>query len=197
MENGAGIVLTKAISRSGFKLLSLRSINLKHAAVAGVSGINTMIPFVLNEEQFAKRYLGCLNRVSSDYIISLRELLSLSVPESVNEAEVQIFLGDDGLEPPNAWIYFQGKENKVDGSDQSIFPGRSMELPSFIDKMEDFDESYYSEEFGGIGIIANITKNWFAECWWKAGGWAYRVPTKIWVHDDFGDGECIELSEHH
>ena len=156
-----------------------------------------MIPFTLNEEQFVKRYLGCLNRVSSNYITSLKELLSLPVPESVTEAEVQIFLGDDGFEAPSAWIYFQGKENKVDSSDQSIFAGRSMELPSFIERMEDFDEKYYSEEFGGIGMIANTTKQWFAECWWKAGGWTYKVPTKVWVHDDFGDGNYIELSEHH
>ena len=156
-----------------------------------------MIPFGLNEEQFGKRYLGCLNKVSSSFIVSLRELFSRTVPDSVTEAEVQIFMGDDGFEAPNAWIYFEGKNKKVDSSDQSIFPGRSMELPSFIEKMEDFDERYYSEEFGGIDLIANITKKWFSECWWKAGGWAYPIPVKVWIHDDFGDGDSIDLSEHH
>ncbi len=156
-----------------------------------------MVPFGLNEEQFCKRYLGCLDRASSEFIVSLRELFSLPIPKTVTEAEVQIFMGDDGLESPNAWIYFEGKNTKVDSSDLSIFPGRSMELPAFIDKMEDFDENYYSEDFGGVHLIANITKRWFAECWWKAGGWTYTVPVKVWVHDDFGDGSYIELSDHH
>jgi hypothetical protein len=153
-----------------------------------------MVPFGLNDEQFVKRYRGCLNRVSSSFIDSLRELFLVAVPESVSEAEVQIFLGDDGMEAPSAWIYYQGKNNKVDHSDTSIFPGKSMELSCFLDKMDDFDEEYYSEEFGGTFLIANATKEWLAECWWKAGGWSYSIPVKVWVHDDFGDGEPIDLS---
>jgi len=155
-----------------------------------------MIPFGLNEDQFVKRYRGCLDRVSSGFIKSLQELFSKPVPETVTEAEVQIFLGDDGMEAPSAWIYYQGKNNKVDSSDPSIFPGKSLELPSFLQKMEDFDEEYYSEEFGGTYLIANISKAWLAECWWKAGGWSYPVPVKVWVHDEFGDGDSIDLSEH-
>jgi len=156
-----------------------------------------MIPFGLNQEQFTKRYRGCLDRESSNFIASLREIFSQRVPDTVVEADVQIFLGDNGREFPSAWIYFQGKDNRVDNMDQSIFPGRSMALPPFTEKIEDFDEEYYLEDFGGIDLIANATKAWLAECWWKAGGWAYRVPTKIWVHDDYGDGNSIELSEHH
>lgn len=100
------------------------------------------------------------------------------------------------MDAPSAWIYYQGKNNKVDNHDLSIFPGKSMELPSFFEKLDDFDDKYYSEEFGGVNLIANATKAWLAECWWKAGGWDYPVSVKVWVHDEFGDGNAIELSEH-
>ena len=156
-----------------------------------------MVPYGLSEQQFVTRYRRCLDRISNEFISALREHISLPVPETVEEAEVQIFLGDDGMETPNAWIYYQGHNNKVDSSDPSIFPGKSMELPMDLSSVDDFDEEYYTdEEFGGINIIGNTVKEWLAECWWKAGGWSYQVPTKVWVHDDFGNGEPIELSEH-
>jgi len=155
-----------------------------------------MVPFGLNEKQFVDRYKRCLDREASSFIGSLRKLFVVPVPDAVDEAEVQIFLGDDGMEAPSAWIYYQGTTNKVDSSDPAIFPGRSMELSSFVGSLDDFNEEYYlNEDFGGVGLIANTTKLWLAECWWKAGGWAYSVPTKVWVHDDFGDGNSIQLSE--
>ncbi len=71
-----------------------------------------------------------------------------------------------------------------------------MELSIGLDVMEDFDENYFTNpEFGGLDIAANSVKSWFAECWRKAGGWSYAVPTEVAVHDGFGDGKSIELSD--
>ncbi|WP_200882016.1 hypothetical protein [Nitrincola sp. A-D6] len=71
-----------------------------------------------------------------------------------------------------------------------------MELSVGLENMEPFDERYFSdEEFNGLTLAANTIKYWFAECWWKAGGWSYAVPAKVWVHDGFGDGKAVELSE--
>lgn len=155
-----------------------------------------MVPFGLTPEQFLTRYRRCLERASPHLISVLRELLSRPVPPSVKEAEVQLFFGDDGLSLPAAWIYYRGENNKVDHVDQSIFPGRSMELSIGLDVMEDFDENYFTNpEFGGLDIAANSVKSWFAECWRKAGGWSYAVPTEVAVHDGFGDGKSIELSD--
>lgn len=71
-----------------------------------------------------------------------------------------------------------------------------MALSVGLENMEAFDERYFSdEEFNGITLVVNATKLWFSECWWKAGGWNYAVPTKVWIHDGFGDGKAIELSE--
>ena len=155
-----------------------------------------MVPFGLSSAQFQARYRGCLDKASAHVIHGLRELFTQPVPDTVRSAEVQIFFGEDGLEIPSAWIYYSGENNKVDSSDLSVFAGRAMELSLGLDTMPAFDERYFTdEEFGGLDVAANTTQAWFAECWWKAGGWSYRVASEVWVHDGFGDAKAIVLSE--
>lgn len=72
-----------------------------------------------------------------------------------------------------------------------------MELSVNLEEMDEFDAEYFSSDaFPGTDLVANTIKAWLAECWWKAGGWSYPVPVKLWVHDGYGDGKPIELSEH-
>jgi len=156
-----------------------------------------MVPFGLTQDQFSARYRRCLDHSSARLIEELRQLFGRTVPSTVRASEVQIFFGDDGLNKPAVWIYYRGDNNKVDHSDPAIFPGRSMQLSTGLECMDDFDESYFNDSlFNGLYIAANSVKLWFAECWWKAGGWAYPIPVKLKVHDDFGDGTTIDLSEH-
>lgn len=155
-----------------------------------------MVPFGLTQEQFISRYRKFLELASSKFISQLREVLKTPVPDSVTSAEVQIFFGDDGLSTPNAWIYFDGKNKKIDHKDQSIFPGRALDLALQVEGADDFDERYFTDEtFGGLSIVANTVKSWFAECWWKAGGWSYPIKVEVWIHDGFGDGKSIILTE--
>ena len=155
-----------------------------------------MVSFGLSTEQFSSRFLSSLDRVSPKFIEELKSLFLIPVPDTVFKAEIQIFLGDDGMETPSAWIYYQGKNNKVDNSDPSIFAGKSIEILDGSYAIPPFDEEYYSDgDFGGVDLIANITKRWLAECWWKSGGWEYQIPVKVWVHDEFGDGSPINLSK--
>ena len=44
-------------------------------------------------------------------------------------------------------------------------------------------------------LLADTLQAWFAECWWKAGGWAWPIPLWLHVHDGFGDGRGIALTE--
>ncbi|SHG37864.1 hypothetical protein [Massilia sp. CF038] len=155
-----------------------------------------MIPFRLNKLQFQDRYRGCLNRLSVQAIKEIQQLLTRPVPSDIKAAEVQIFVGVDDPYLPSAWIYFEGKNNRVDPTDMSIFPRRSIELGLGLGTLEEFDDRYFTDNFGGKDIVANVLKTWFAECWWKAGGWSYAVPATVSVHDQYGDASAIELSEH-
>jgi hypothetical protein len=155
-----------------------------------------MIPYGLTQEQFVRRYRRWLDKASAKLIEELRTLLALPLPPTVTSANVEIFLGEDGRDEPHAGIYFDGVNKKVDHTDPSIFPGRGLEIRLGLDAMPDFDDRYFeSEEFPGVDLQADALKAWFAECWWKAGGWAYALPTVVDVHDQYGDGERIVLTE--
>lgn len=84
-----------------------------------------MIPFGLSKEQFQARYRRCLERASKHLINELRKLLSTAIPNSIKDAEVQIFFSEDGLDTPAAWIYYRGENNKVDHSDLIHFSRQS------------------------------------------------------------------------
>lgn len=156
-----------------------------------------MVPFGLTPEQFTRHYRRRLENCSLFLIQRLTELFAQTITENVERAEVQIFLEQDGIAAPSFWIYYQGKNNRVDSSDLSIFPGRSLEIADYLPDFKLFDEQYSTDdEFGGLDIMANLLKTWFAECWWKAGGWNYSIPVMLHVHDGYGDGEAIALSKH-
>jgi len=155
-----------------------------------------MVPFGLSRTEFLVRYRGCLDAASPHLIDTFRTLLARHVPRSVKEAEIEVFFDLDGPFPPVAWIYFAGDYYRLDPTNQSIFPGRSMKLSIGLEKMERFDDRYATDQaFGGLAAMADATKAWIAECWWKAGGWSYRIPVVLGVHDGFGDGTYVKLSE--
>lgn len=153
------------------------------------------IPFGLSEDQFATRFRGMLEKHSSALITEMRELLGKPIGNDVTSASIEIFLDEYGESGPSIGIYFDGPNKRVDNSDQSIFPGRHIPLAEFARKLEPFDNTYFTDEdFGGLHIQADVAKTWFAEWWWKAGGWDYAIPLEITVHDDYGDGDSIQLA---
>ncbi|WP_312320204.1 hypothetical protein [Stenotrophomonas sp.] len=131
-------------------------------------------------------YRQKLDRVSPTAIEVLRNHLLRPVEPGVLNANVVIFPVDQG-ESPATWIYYSGNHNKVDHSDTRLFAGRSMELPVGLEGLSDIDERYFTDidEFDGVGLVAPLLSRWLAECWWKAGGWSYPVPTLLFV-DEFG-----------
>ena len=115
---------------------------------------------------------------------------------AVKSAEVEIFMGEDGTETPAVWMYFKGPNSKIDRLDKALFPGRSLELSLGLKAPPNFHEAYFQpDRFRGQYIAADVVRGWFAECWWKAGGWGYALPVNLSVHDEIGDGESVVLSE--
>ena len=148
------------------------------------SWVPHMVPYGLDQRQFVAMYRRKLGLLSKGAIAAIGEVLRRDVGEGVQEASVVIFTGEDGG-APSAWIYFQGRHNKVDSSDPSIFPGRSLELPLGLAQLAEIDEEYFldPESFPGQELAVPLLARWLAECWWKAGGWSYPLPTFLSVHD--------------
>ena len=109
-----------------------------------------MVPYGLNQEQFVAMYQRKLDKLSARTISVIRELLPLPVGPGVSEAHIEIFLDEYGG-APNVWAYWRGKNNKVDHSDQSLFPGHSMQLALPLQELGEIDEQYFVEpdEFPG------------------------------------------------
>ena len=156
-----------------------------------------MITYGLSRDQFKAAYEASLLLAKSDAVESIRAVLAMPVPDTVNVAEVQIFMGDDGLDCPAAWIYYRGRNNKVDRNDPTIFPGRSMKIPLNLTTHDEFDEEYIlNREFGGLAVAASALKAWFASCWREAGGHNYKVPVTLYIHDGYDGGGGVALTAH-
>lgn len=154
-----------------------------------------MVPYGLTQAQFQAVYRRKLDGLSKHVIAHISTLLSIPVAPDVDEAHVEIFLGEDGGSP-SVWMYWRGKNNKVDHVDPSLFAGRSMHLELGLEILAELDEQYFldPDQFPGLELVAPILSRWVAECWWKAGGWRYPVPVMLAVHD-FGTCGSVLLSE--
>jgi hypothetical protein len=124
----------------------------------------------------------------------LRSLFTQKVNPDVQRAHVEIFLDDYGG-APSVWIYYRGRNNKVDSKDQSLFAGRSLDLALPLNGLTVFDDRYFTGDFRGLHLAASVLKPWLSECWSNAGGRSYTVPTTLTVHDGFGDGKIVQLTE--
>lgn len=140
-------------------------------------------------------YQRKLDRLSDHAIRALRDLLAVPIGDGVDEAHLEIFPDEYGR-APSVWAYWRGKNNKVDNADPSLFPGRSLELDLGLKELADIDERYFvgPDEFPGFQLMVPLLSRWLAESWWKAGGWAYPVPTTLSVHD-FGSYGWMQLSK--
>lgn len=154
-----------------------------------------MVPYGLNKDQFTSMYRQKLDRVSPIAIQTIQNCLQRPLEAGVTSANVVVFPGAYGASP-SAWIYYSGDHNRVDHADPSLSAGRSMELPVGLEAMDDIDERYFTdaEEFDGVALTVPLLSRWLAECWWKAGGWNYPVPTLLFV-DEFGTVGREVLSE--
>jgi len=148
----------------------------------------------MTQEQFVSMYQRKLDHLSDHAICNLRSLLALPIGLGVDEASLEIFPDDYGG-APSVWAYWRGKNNRVDHTDQSLFPGRSIELDLGLGDLADIDQRYFvePEEFPGLRLSVSLLSRWLAESWWKAGGWTYPLPTTLSVHD-FGSYGWAQLS---
>jgi hypothetical protein len=101
-----------------------------------------MIPFGLSESQFLERYRSVLAGAFAHTVEQLRALLACPLEAEVSSAQVEVFLGENGA-APDIWMYFDGRNKKVDRADPSLFAGRSLPLSLELLQLSEFDEQYF------------------------------------------------------
>lgn len=136
-----------------------------------------------------------LNIEEDDLVGKLKSLFQMPIHPDISSAEIQIFLDDEDGSNASFWIYFDGRNKKIDKTDEGLFPGRSMQLFNLdLSEKEIYENSEYEDKFEYLDSLANLIKNWFIVCWQKSGGQNYSIPLEIAVHDGFGDGKVTKIS---
>jgi len=128
-----------------------------------------------------------LDGLSDQSVQCIRDFLRQPLSAAVLSVEFQLFVDAENYGAPSIFAYFIGDNLKTSE--------RSCEIPLNLNELEELDDRYFTDfKFGGVNLIADVLKSWFAECWWKAGGWEFGVPVVLDVHDGFGDGRRVQLT---
>jgi archaellum biogenesis protein FlaJ (TadC family) len=141
-----------------------------------------------------------LEQKEAELLEILVNLFQMPLREDITSADTVIFMDEDCESIASVWIYYDGKNKKIDKNDKSLFPGRSLEIINLSNPQNDLilrqisDISESEEKFEYLDALANLVKNWFADVWKKADGENYPLPVALAVHDDFGDGKVVKLS---
>lgn len=126
-------------------------------------------------------YIKELHRYSDQLINEIKQFLHTPMIDNVTSGTVEVFPDEDGDGVLSIGLYLKA------------------ELTHYIPFTEDvkdlpmIDVSAYEEE-SLVGLIVDLTQQWFAESWWKAGGWDYSLPLMVYGHDGFGSGDLIKLT---
>ncbi len=135
-----------------------------------------------------------LQLLSDTLIAQIHEFITRPLESDVAEAEFQIFPDEYCDQTSSVWMYFSGSNNRVDGKDDRLFAGRSLEFFSDFSSLPTLDIEDY-EDFDYPNTLVALIQDWFSECWWKAGGWYYPVPVSISGHEGFGHREAAQLTQ--
>lgn len=142
-----------------------------------------VLPEGLDEAIISKTYLSELERHSNTLITEIKSFLLEAIDTDVRDASVEVFPDEYGDGYTSVGFYFRGKSIR-----HVTFAEYVNDLPA-IDVM-----SYQENDVFVPDIVVDLVKRWFAECWFKAGGWDYPLAVELKGHDCYGDGEVIVLT---
>lgn len=154
-----------------------------------------VVPFVLDRVQLAARYRGLLDRRSDALVTLLRTVVPDPVPDGVTGVEVGVFTEDgDGRWAPAVWLAWTGPAPRLTAVDDGVHAGASRSLGFDLTDVAAFDPRYLDDAFGGATVLADVLTAWFAECWWKSGGWDAPVAAELVQRDGPDAGRTVRLS---
>ena len=152
------------------------------------------LPASVPKEKLPGIYRDRLDKLSDGLIDHLHQFIQKPLEPGVENARILVFPDEYGENISSIWMYFEGRNQKVDSEDDRLFAGRTLELFSDFSSLPDMDLAVY-RELNFVDTLVDLIAAWFAECWWKAGGWYYPIPVEIIGKNGFGTCESIFLSK--
>jgi hypothetical protein len=132
-------------------------------------------------QSIQRAYIKEIERHSNELISEIKSFLSKTADSDFKSAHIEIFPDEYGEGCTSIGLYLFSNVSKHIPLAQYL-----NDLP-IIDIDDDPEENI-------PGLIVDIVKQWFAECWWKAGGWDFPIPVVLSGHEGFGNGELIQLT---
>ncbi|WP_188150707.1 hypothetical protein [Teredinibacter waterburyi] len=142
-----------------------------------------ILPNGLGEDVIARAYKKELARHQPQLIGEIKQFLAEPISEDIKGAYAEIFPDEYGDGYVGIGLYLEAITIKHIG-----FADYVRDLPS-IDVF-----AYQENDVSIPDLVVNLVKQWFAESWFKAGGWDYPLAIDVNGHDGFGDGESIVLT---
>lgn len=127
-------------------------------------------------------YIKELDRYANQLIDEIREFLKTPLEKEVVSGLVEIFPDEYGDGHLSIGLYLEAELSRH---------------IAFVDDVKDLpliDVDSYADEESIPDLFVDLAQQWFAECWWKAGGWDLNLPVKLYGHDGFGSGKVIALT---
>lgn len=95
---------------------------------------------------------------------------------------------------PRFWRYLEGANKLITNKKSGNFAGDARKLKFqfnnlMIVEREDFYDLAYAD------VLGKIISNWTYDCWLKAGGWFFRIPTTFYPYSEPGFGPTIQLTK--
>ena len=141
------------------------------------------LPEGLPEKVIRDAYVKELTRHSSQLIQEVRDFINTAVDDDVKDATVEVFPDEYGDGYVSIGFYFRGPTTK-----HVKFADYANDLPLIDTQAYNEDDIYVAD------LVVDLVKQWFAESWYKAGGWDYPLAVTLYGHDGFGNGEVIDLT---
>ena len=132
---------------------------------------------------------------SDDLIDCFRELIQETYEPSVESMSISAHSPvDSDAGGPCFYRYLEGPDKLITNRKSGNFAGDAREL-NF-----QFGELTYVEgdEFRDVGyadILGQIISDWTYDCWLKAGGWFFEIPTMLTIYTDPGYGTDRKLTK--
>ncbi len=152
------------------------------------------LPPNIPDKKIEEIYRQELEKLSDGLIDQLHEFIKIIPEYCVDSAEFLVFPDEYCQGDAYIQMYFKGKKKKIDKNDKRLLAGQSLEMYSNFKSLPTLNLNAY-KNINFPDLLTDLIIEWFAECWWKAGGWYYPIPVEIFGGEGFGCGEIITLTK--
>ena len=151
-------------------------------------------PNTLTPSELQTAYRQELDRFTSGLIGEIGAVLSVPPDPGETHAAIEVFPDEQGDGRVSIGMHFHGISPQLGDMSQSLGGSRHFSFGRCVRDMPRIDVQHYQRTISVPDMTVIQIKEWFADCWRKAGGENYPLRVELFGHEDFGDGKAVVLS---